>query len=100
MKFIVIAQVFAAFALVTADPHKSNLRKLAEEESSSDLEWGTCRDGTSCRRDNDCNRGGCTIRRRVSPRAGFTCRNGQSCTKFCSDGSLCKRRNNEILDFE
>jgi hypothetical protein len=35
MKFIVLAQVFAAVTLVAASPNKSNLRKLPVDESPS-----------------------------------------------------------------
>jgi hypothetical protein len=38
MKFLSLAQVFAAFAAVAASPQKSNLRKLSVDEPSAFLE--------------------------------------------------------------
>ncbi|KAL3786973.1 hypothetical protein HJC23_005484 [Cyclotella cryptica] len=56
-----------------------------------------CRDGSFCRRDSDCPRGGCSFRPPNRNR-GLTCRNGDRCTRFCADGSACRRRNGLVAE--
>lgn len=124
MKFISVAQSFAAFAVISVNAHKSNFRKLSFLEAKPEDPrcnkggaWEddcTCRDGSRCYTTERCiDRGvggSCDRRESDNTRSGdrMSCRNGESCINdntACEDGSKCKERNGTFivarnLDFE